>query len=85
MEIMWIAQSEQFDIDIKYRPGRENANADSLSRRSQYLITSTGLPNNLNPQYTSRVAIIRKHMDKQLLNIDGTGVERWQRCSLEIR
>ena len=34
------------------------------------------LPNNLNPQHTSRVAIIRKPIYKQLPNIDGTCVER---------
>ena len=67
---------KQFDIDIKYRPGRENANAYALSRRSQYLTASTGLPNNLKPLHTSRVAIIRKPIDKQLPNIDVTCVER---------
>ena len=63
-------------VDCTFRAIRENANAEALSRRSLYLTTSIGLPNNLNPQYTSRVAIIRIPIDKQLPNIDGTGVER---------
>ena len=47
----------------------------ALSRMSRYLTTSTGLPNNLNPQYIFRVAIIRKPIDKQIRNIASTGVE----------
>ena len=74
MEIRWITQLEKFDIDIKYRPDRENENADAFSRMSQYLTASTGLPNNLNPQHTARVDIIRKPIEKQLPNIDSTGL-----------
>ena len=34
-EQRWAAQLAQYDFKIKYRPGRENRNADSLSRRPQ--------------------------------------------------
>ena len=31
----WVAQIDQFDIVIKYKPGRANGNADSLSRKER--------------------------------------------------
>ncbi|XP_052464763.1 uncharacterized protein LOC128021529 [Carassius gibelio] len=34
LEQRWVNQLAEFDLDIKYRPGRNNGNADSLSRQS---------------------------------------------------
>jgi transposase InsO family protein len=31
-EMNWVTQLAQFDLDIRYRPGKHNANADALSR-----------------------------------------------------
>ncbi|KAL2077722.1 hypothetical protein ACEWY4_027226 [Coilia grayii] len=39
VEQRWVAQLANFDYQIKYRPGRENTNADVLSR-----IPTTGMP-----------------------------------------
>ena len=33
VEQRWISQLENYDFDLRYRPGRENTNADALSRQ----------------------------------------------------
>ena len=56
-----IAQFKQFDINIKYRPGRENRNVDALSRMVQlFSITSTysNIPDSPSPRHYTSVAII---------------------------
>uniref|UniRef100_A0AAY5L9X8 Gypsy retrotransposon integrase-like protein 1 n=1 Tax=Esox lucius TaxID=8010 RepID=A0AAY5L9X8_ESOLU len=40
VEQRWVAQLASFDFEVKYRPGRENVNADALSR---FLTTSRPL------------------------------------------
>ena len=34
-DMRWVAQIEQFNIVIKFKPGRANGNADSLSRKER--------------------------------------------------
>ena len=36
IEMRWISQLEQFDLEMKYRPGRVNKNADALSRKESH-------------------------------------------------
>ncbi|XP_063850972.1 uncharacterized protein LOC135094643 [Scylla paramamosain] len=38
VESRWLGDLGRFDFEVKYRPGKENGNADGLSRRPQELI-----------------------------------------------
>ncbi|KAI2650559.1 Retrovirus-related Pol polyprotein [Labeo rohita] len=67
-EQRWVSQLEIFDFEIKYRPGRVNGNADSLSRQYSSSISTQSSGTPLLKMF--RIADICQKVESELVGVE---------------
>ena len=85
IETRWAADLSMFNFEVKYSPGRENRNADSLSRKpeigdgtetvSMETINSVHIDENFNTQSTILSTDLRNHILDLLVGVSADAIQ----------